>query len=130
MVGDRPQFSIAMLRADIRADESSSLKEVGISDDVGLNRCVHNRLERLANQLWRYRLGKCANNADARLRSIAELIIACPLNHFLNGLSPQRHFYVASRGARDSQHKSRRVAEIAIELDGASALWQLAVQII
>ena len=72
---------------------------------------------------------KRTDNADTRLLSIARFLDSGPLNRSPEGWRVEqslRH----SQGARNGQHESRGVTEVAVELDRPGTLRKLVVQII
>src|SRR5882757_11423260 len=99
-----------------------------IRDRVVLNAIVNHGSERVAYQACRYRKRKGIDDADARLRRVFRFSATCLPNCTLDAPCTQCNLNISCGRTRYSQHQCRGVPEVAIELNGARTLRQLAVE--
>ncbi len=99
-----------------------------IGDVLVLSSRLQDRNKGVAYQVRGDGQRKGVNNTDPRLRRPCRFCRACGFNGVTDRPGAQRNVNVACPRAGDGQHQRCGIAKIAIELDGARALGQPAIQ--
>ena len=108
-------------------NESASLYDFRVSNDSSGLRFLLKQVYGVKNLLRGDGLRKGIHHRDALSLSILLFCIASFANRCFDGIGTSRNFDVVRLRARDRQHESGGISEIALETDGARALRQLRI---